>query len=46
MKRRITTLKKEEAQDLLETVDTTKTKGKRDYVILSLLLAQVGPARP
>lgn len=33
-----TTLKKEEAQDLLTTIDTTKTKGKRDYAILSLLL--------
>lgn len=33
-----TTLKKEEAQDLLKTIDTTKTKGKRDYAILSLLL--------
>jgi integrase/recombinase XerD len=33
-----TTLKKEEAQDLLKTIDTTTTKGKRDYAILSLLL--------
>jgi integrase/recombinase XerD len=33
-----TTLKREEAQDLLKTIDTTKTKGKRDYAILSLLL--------
>lgn len=33
-----TTLKKEEAQVLLKTIDTTKTKGKRDYAILSLLL--------
>lgn len=33
-----TTLKKEEARDLLKTIDTTTTKGKRDYAILSLLL--------
>jgi integrase/recombinase XerD len=33
-----TTLKKEEAQALLKTIDTTKAKGKRDYAILSLLL--------
>lgn len=33
-----TTLKKEEAQDLLKTIDTTTAKGKRDYAILSLLL--------
>lgn len=33
-----TTLKKEEAQELLKTIDTTTTKGKRDYAILSLLL--------
>lgn len=33
-----TTLKKEETQDLLKTIDTTKTKGKRDSAILSLLL--------
>ncbi len=33
-----TTLKKEEAKDLLKTIDTTTTKGKRDYAILSLLL--------
>src|SRR6266568_6964739 len=32
------TLKKEEAQDLLKTIDITTTKGKRDYAILSLLL--------
>lgn len=31
-------MKKEEAQDLLKTVDATTTKGKRDYAILSLLL--------
>lgn len=33
-----TTLKKEEAQELLKTIDTATTKGKRDYAILSLLL--------
>jgi len=33
-----TTLKKEEAQDFLKTIDMTTTKGKRDYAILSLLL--------
>lgn len=33
-----TTLKKEEAQDLLKTIYTAITKGKRDYAILSLLL--------
>lgn len=33
-----TTLKKGEAQDLLKTIDTTTTKGMRDYAILSLLL--------
>lgn len=33
-----TALKKEEAQDLLKTIGTTTTKGKRDYAILSLLL--------
>lgn len=33
-----TTLKKEEAQALLKTIDATTTKGKRDYAILSLLL--------
>jgi integrase/recombinase XerD len=33
-----TTLEKDEAQALLKTIDTTKTKGKRDYAILSLLL--------
>jgi integrase/recombinase XerD len=33
-----TTLKKDEAQALLKTIDATKTKGKRDYAILSLLL--------
>ena len=31
-------LKKDEAKDLLKTIDTTTTKGKRDYAILSLLL--------
>jgi integrase/recombinase XerD len=33
-----TTLKKEEARDLLKTIDTDTAKGKRDYAILSLLL--------
>ncbi len=33
-----TTLEKDEAKALLKTIDTTKTKGKRDYAILSLLL--------
>jgi site-specific recombinase XerD len=32
------TLKKDEAQALLKTIDATKAKGKRDYAILSLLL--------
>ncbi|HEU5380363.1 MAG TPA: hypothetical protein VFV38_33485, partial [Ktedonobacteraceae bacterium] len=31
-----TTLKKEEAQDFLQTIDTNTIKGKRDYAILSL----------
>jgi site-specific recombinase XerD len=33
-----TVLKKEEAHDLLKTIDTTTTKGKRNYALLSLLL--------